>query len=80
MESIASISASLRAVGPVTFRSQRNPPRHGWKAALIGLFIVLAQVAPRSAWSQSVIYTFGPDVPPDQQQLVRDAITLVVVG
>jgi hypothetical protein len=32
--------------------------------------------ASERVWGQSTVFTFGPDVPPDQQQLVRDTITL----
>ena len=45
-----------------------------WKGLRAGLFGAVALIMSSGAWGQSVLFTFGPNVPADQQQLVMDAI------
>ena len=45
-----------------------------WKGLRAGLFGAMALIMSSGAWGQSVLFTFGPNVPADQQQLVIDAI------
>ena len=45
-----------------------------WKGLRAGLFGAMALVMSSGAWGQSVLFTFGPNVPADQQQFVRDTI------
>lgn len=59
------------SVGPVVLKRRFGICSKG---LLVGLFGALALVMSSGAWGQSVLFTFGPNVPADQQQLVRDAI------
>ncbi len=59
------------SVGPVVLKRRFGICSKG---LLVGLFGALALVMSSGAWGQSVLFTFGPNVPADQQQLVMDAI------
>ena len=50
--------------------------RNIWTAIRALLFLGVTTFASERAHSQSVNFTFGPDVPIDDQQTIRDAITL----
>jgi len=50
--------------------------RNIWTAIRALLFLGVTTFASERVWGQSTVFTFGPDVPIDQQQTVRDAITL----